>query len=272
MSLESPLFHSSIELFCHAIEHVNSGNELDRKLVILHLANSVELILKDLVLDNGLSIYKTPKETITVLGAISKIKNELSLELQHLNKIELLIDERNGLQHRFGYPNEVSTFYYMNETFEFMACLLNDFYGEDFGDILEQFCDKSILDEYIDSKKGEDTDISQIMKVARINPVSALLMADLKVEELVRNFMIDNSLSSGTNMPRYNIRILSKQIDIPNEIIDVLIQLNRAKNRVSHGKMDYDGDDLSSTVEAIKKFRNYLSSYEFNKDLSNEIE
>lgn len=46
----SPLFQSSLELFTHAISHFNSRKELDRKLVILHMANAIELILKDIIL------------------------------------------------------------------------------------------------------------------------------------------------------------------------------------------------------------------------------
>ena len=64
MAIESPLFQSAMELLGHSFSHFNSSKELDRKLVILHLANAVELVLKDLVLDSGESIYKGPKETI----------------------------------------------------------------------------------------------------------------------------------------------------------------------------------------------------------------
>lgn len=76
MAIESPLFQSSMELLGHSISHYNGKNELDRKLLILHLANAVELILKDLVLDAGKSIYKNAKETITIQGCLSELKNE----------------------------------------------------------------------------------------------------------------------------------------------------------------------------------------------------
>ena len=108
MAIESPLFQSAMELMGHSISHYNGKKELDRKLVILHLANAVELILKDLVLDAGVSIYKNPKETITIQGCISELKNK-NIDIPFMNKIELLIDERNALQHRFGSPNELTT-------------------------------------------------------------------------------------------------------------------------------------------------------------------
>ena len=97
MAIESPLFQSAMELLGHAISHYNGKKELDRKLLILHLANSVELVLKDLVLDSGQSIYKNAKETITIQGCLNVLK-EQKVSLPFLNKIELLIDERNALQ------------------------------------------------------------------------------------------------------------------------------------------------------------------------------
>ncbi|TWG78956.1 hypothetical protein L602_000800000250 [Cupriavidus gilardii J11] len=114
MAIESPLFQSSMELFGHAITHFNGTSELDRKLVILHLSNSVELLLKDMLLDSGESIYKNPKETITIHGCIELLGTK-KIAVPYLNKLELLIDERNALQHRFGSPNELTAIFYMND-------------------------------------------------------------------------------------------------------------------------------------------------------------
>jgi hypothetical protein len=54
----------------------------DRKFVILHLANAVELIFKDLMLDLGLSLYKNPKETVTIKGAIETLSKEKSIRIR----------------------------------------------------------------------------------------------------------------------------------------------------------------------------------------------
>ena len=86
MAIESPLFQSAMELLGHSISHYNGKKELDRKLLILHLANAVELILKDLVLDSGESIYKNAKETITIQGCLNALK-EKKIYLPYLNKI-----------------------------------------------------------------------------------------------------------------------------------------------------------------------------------------
>lgn len=84
MAIESPLFQSAMELLGHSISHYNGKKELDRKLVILHLANAIELILKDLVLDSEQSIYKNVKETITIQGCFTTLK-EKNIDIPFLN-------------------------------------------------------------------------------------------------------------------------------------------------------------------------------------------
>ncbi len=128
MAYESPLFQSSLELFSHSVEHFNWGTEKDRKFVILHLANSVELIFKDLLLDLGESIFKNPKETISITGAIEKLTKDKGVVIPHYNKLELLIDERNSLQHRYGFPNELTTIFYMDATYNFFKEFLKENY------------------------------------------------------------------------------------------------------------------------------------------------
>ncbi len=80
---------------CCTCTYFNGTAELDRKLLILHLANSVELILKDILLDVGESIYKekNPKETVTVGVYLETLKTK-GITVPYQNKIELLIDER----------------------------------------------------------------------------------------------------------------------------------------------------------------------------------
>ena len=78
-----------MELIGHSITHFNGTSELDRKLVILHLSNAVELLLKDMVLDGGDSIYKNPKETITIHGCVEAL-NTKKIVIPYINKLNYL--------------------------------------------------------------------------------------------------------------------------------------------------------------------------------------
>ena len=57
MEPKSPLFISSIELLAHSTELFRTDDEKKFKFIILHLANAVELILKDKLVSSGVTIY-----------------------------------------------------------------------------------------------------------------------------------------------------------------------------------------------------------------------
>jgi hypothetical protein len=105
MSDKSPLFVSASELLAHAIELYFEGTERKYKFVILHLANAIELILKDRIIDSGSSIYKSSSTTTISIWDAFTILDKAGVNTQERPIIELLIDDRNTIRHRFGFPN-----------------------------------------------------------------------------------------------------------------------------------------------------------------------
>jgi hypothetical protein len=76
VSDKSPLFVSAGELLAHAIELYCEGKDRKYKFVILHLANAIELILKDRIIDTGASIYKGSSTlTITIWDAFTALNH-----------------------------------------------------------------------------------------------------------------------------------------------------------------------------------------------------
>jgi hypothetical protein len=187
MAIESPLFQSSMELFGHSITHFNGTRELDRKLVILHLSNAVELLLKDMVLDSGESIYKNPKETITINSCIETLRSK-SLDIPYLNKLELLIDERNALQHRFGSPNELTTIFYMNLAKDFFKEVLTQHYGQNLEEVLPQFTEEKDLAALNIREPANDSELENLKKLGKVHPLGALLSAIAYLEKIILKF------------------------------------------------------------------------------------
>ena len=130
--MKSPLFISSIELLAHATELFGNKNDKKYKFIILHLANSVELILKDKLLNCGHSIYspKNQNLTLTIWDTFTALDSK-GISIPEKPIIELLVDDRNTIQHRFGFPNEESVFYYLSSTKDFFQRFLKDEYGID---------------------------------------------------------------------------------------------------------------------------------------------
>jgi hypothetical protein len=128
MSDKSPLFVSALELIAHATELFAQKNPKKYKFIVLHLANAVELILKDCVIDHGLSIYEKPGITINIWESIKKLQSK-EVDIPELPVIELIIDDRNTIQHRFGHPSAESTYFYIEQVVSFFQRFLHHHYN-----------------------------------------------------------------------------------------------------------------------------------------------
>jgi hypothetical protein len=62
-------------------------------------------MLKECVRARGKSIYKNPKETITIWGAYEILANELDVATPEKPDLELLHEERNNIQHKYANPS-----------------------------------------------------------------------------------------------------------------------------------------------------------------------
>jgi len=180
----SPLFHSSLDLLAHACEHYIGGQERDRRFVILHLANAVELLLKDRLLDLQISIYENPKLTKTITKVLSELeKQNVSIPKKHI--IELLIDERNTLQHRFGSPNTVMVKYYFDNCLQFFEEFMNAAFGLELREYLSNLLDENMIAYLYPSSEVSRDILLQARQVARIHPSSAIMTAWMELEKKV---------------------------------------------------------------------------------------
>lgn len=262
MALESPLFQSSMELLGHSIDHFVSLEELDRKLVILHLANAVELIFKDIMLDRGVSIYKGPKETVSIHGAIDSLKG-MNIPIPCLNKIELLIDERNALQHRYGSPNELTTIYYMDTVMEFFEIILLNIYNQKIEEILPQFTKDSIYASFKLRSPKNDTELERLNNLAKLHPLGAMLSAVAYLENTIQEFFTQLSEEDRIkyrkiiNMMDYRA-VEAFGVNIPIELRKDLENVRNKRNVVAHGRGEVKKEDVKKAVDTIEKFEKLL--------------
>lgn len=259
MAIESPLFQSAMELLGHSVTHFNGTSELDRKLVILHLSNAVELLLKDMVLDSGESIYKNPKETITIHGCIDVLAGK-KVTVPLLNKLELLIDERNALQHRFGSPNELTAIFYMNVATEFFRSVLKQHYNQDFDELLGQFADEKDLVALRMREPVNDSELENLKKLAKVHPLGALLSAIAYLEKAILKFgsqvgIVDRYLISTPISARY---LEVNGIELPNGLRERLENTRRLRNLAAHGRAEPTKEDVVSAIAVIEELERFL--------------
>jgi len=179
----SPLFHSALELLAHAIEHYAAGQDRDRKFMVLHLANAAELLLKDCMLDTERSIYKNPKETKSVYAVVEELE-EAGVCIPHKHFLEILIDERNNIQHRFGSQSEIMAKWYMENMMRFFEAFMSDRFGVDLQEYLVGVVPKEAL-QYVYADVAEKEPLITARQIAKMHPSGAVLSAWIEVERKV---------------------------------------------------------------------------------------
>lgn len=263
MAIESPLFQSAMELLGHSISHYNGNKELDRKLVILHLANAIELILKDLLLDLGESIYKNPKETITVHACLSELK-KYNIDIPFHNKIELLIDERNALQHRFGSPNELTSIFYMNIAQDFFKDILKRHYDQEYDEVISQFTEEQDLAAYNLSTPSDNQELEKLQELSKIHPLGALLSAWSYFEKMIEAFMTQSGLDFGPRLPIImqltRGRFEQYGIILPDRLISKIQEIRHLRNRSAHGRSEPTKEEVAETIATIEELERFLES------------
>lgn len=232
MSDKSPLFVSALELLAHATELYASGHSKKYKFVILHLANSIELVLKDCLIDHNISIYKNLKETITIWGAFDEL-DKLKIAIPEKAVIELLIDDRNTIQHRFGFPNAESVFYYLEQVVIFFKRFLDEQYKVKLAEALSPHLSKENL--ALIGLVQDDT--SHLRKLFQLSPEAAVQQAYAMIELKLRD-LVQVEKSKNTNRPvlaNESIKILVEQGKVTPEIYKAFDRFRYVRNLSAHG-------------------------------------
>ncbi len=116
----SPLLRSAFEVLNHGLWHFfRSNTAKDMKFALMHVDQAVELMLKECVRSNRRSIYKNPKETITIWGAYD-ILEELHIAIPEKPDLELLHEERNNIQHKSANPSSDDAAFHIEKAMGFI--------------------------------------------------------------------------------------------------------------------------------------------------------
>lgn len=122
----SPLLRSALEVLEHGLWHFfRSDTVADMKFAILHVDQAVELVMKEKVRAAGRSIYKNPKETISIFGAYDLLA-ELKCSIPEKANLELLHEERNNIQHKYSNPSPEDAAFHISNAVQFLKRFLKD--------------------------------------------------------------------------------------------------------------------------------------------------
>ncbi|SMC71324.1 hypothetical protein SAMN05660703_2347 [Cellulophaga tyrosinoxydans] len=254
--MKSPLYVSAIELLAHATELYGEKNDRKFKFVILHLANSVELILKDKLLVEGKSIYSTKNQNLTI-GIWESFKGlaDLGIKIPEKPIIELLVDDRNTLQHRFGFPNEEAVYFYLTGTKDFFHRFLKDEYNSSLREELEVYLSKDNL-ELLGISKSE---LDHIKKLKDVSVEMAILQISGDIEKI--GFDIIKPFRETKNTKDINIR---RKLSMPMMYsMNVLLRILNETNELT----EEEYIDLKSKYHQFRDYRNQISHGRLKKSV-----
>lgn len=259
MSEKSPLFNSAVELLAHSIELFTQGKERKYKFIILHLANAIELICKDRLIDKGISIYeRNSNRTLPIWTVFSELE-KVNIIIPERPVIELLVDDRNTIQHRFGFPDTATVFYYLEQVITFFKRFFSDEYGVDIAEVMKLYATESDLILFGLAEKPKKKDIDESLdELFELSPQSAIVRAFNLVES--KFLQLVPELANANNKP---FRPLWQSPFFPRLLDDLVIKgfltketafnfalLREARNRSAH----HTGiSDLLSTKESLIK-------------------
>jgi hypothetical protein len=133
----SPLVRSAFEVLEHGLYHfLRSDTTTDMKFALLHIDQSIELLLKERVRQSGNSIYKNPKETISIWGAYEILENKVGCRFPEKPNLELLHEERNNIQHKYSNPNADDAAFHIEHAMKFIERFTRDELGLVLADFL----------------------------------------------------------------------------------------------------------------------------------------
>lgn len=270
MSDSSPLFISAAELLIHSVELFKQVDERKYKFIILHLANAVELILQDRLIDAGKSIYESTKPvTISIWKALDTL-DKLRIKIPERPVIDLLIEDQNTIQHRLGYPELKTVYSYLDTVIAFFKRFFREEYGVELAEILQEMKVPQGDLQLFGVLEGQRNESVFLEKLFELSPESAILQAfkfiESKFSEL--SFIQEGYLELKTRKPvllapqrnpdfeqlldglvegKFLSRKLVKQLDV----------LQAARNyAVYHAA---SGDDAPDWAEALAIAKNILA-------------
>jgi hypothetical protein len=258
MSEKSPLFISALELLAHSVELLQQKNDKKNKFIILHLANCIELLLKDILVDLGESIFdKGGNKTIQIWTAVDRLASK-NVTIPKKPILEMLIDDRNAIQHKFGYPDNETVVYYFDIVVSVFQLVLKESYGIEFKEVIKEYVNKEGLEFLGLTPLGE---LDKIKSIEVIDPASALAAVYGLFEKTVYKLLGYDEINQQHRMLWHHsifyrlLKCIPKDFLGENRAKDIFDEIRKLRGMAIH-RQHYDNVTMKKEMhEGIIKIR-----------------
>lgn len=191
-----------------------------------------------------------------------------------MNKIELLIDERNALQHRFGSPNELTAIFYMNIAIDFFKEVLREHYDQDFDEVISQFVEENDLLAFQMRNPQNDSELENLRNLAKVHSLGALLAAMTYLEKKTIEFGESVGLEQELRRrPPWHIMSPSYLdrfgVVIPDDLARKMHETRKLRNMAAHGRGEPTREDVDNAIKSIEEFEHIIAAINTEEIKSN---
>lgn len=177
MSDRSPLFINAAESLLHAVELFRQVDERKYTFIVGHLADAVELVLQDRLIDAGESIYESGKATKLNIWKVLDVLRKLRIQLPERPAIEFLLEDRQTIHYRPGRPELKTVYYYLDTVAAFFTRFVREEYGVFLPDVLRELGIAEIDLQLMGVLEGQGNELTFLETLFTLSPASAVLQA-----------------------------------------------------------------------------------------------
>jgi uncharacterized protein YutE (UPF0331/DUF86 family) len=265
MAQTSPILRFALEVFHHALENYASGSPRHHKVAVMGLAQSIELTTKATLVENNIPIFEKSGRTINTHDALANLARLWGSDRvdQHA-RIELLVDERNAIQHRYGNVDDVSLDYHMETAFEFLRTTLEREFDTSLDGWVHDNVDSAIWTKIRFVAKPEPTaeEPSGALvpdRSATLDFIDGFSRFERAIRWRLSDFLPEGQRYDGSTLD-FAIKALSNAGAPPHELIQRLPIVYKLRNRTIHGDQTPDVTDVDAALRTLDEVLNALAT------------
>jgi uncharacterized protein YutE (UPF0331/DUF86 family) len=226
----------------------------------------VELAVKAALVEKNVSIYEKNNRTLNTHDALQQLAKVWGIErIDGQSRLELLLDERNAIQHRYGAVDDITLDYHMQTAFDILKEILTREFDTDLGDWIRDNLDKQVWARV--RFVAEEDEAEQVPSDAIIEKRSATLDLVDGFSRYERNVrQIFSEVSGKSEFIGSTLDVVLKTLSNAHssaslkKLIKDVPSAYKLRNRVIHGAADAEASDVKRALEILDKVVESLRS------------
>ena len=191
------------------------------------------------------------------MGKYKKIQGK-DIDIPELPVIELLIDDRNTIQHRFGHPTAESTYYYIEQVVSFFKRFLHHHYHTNLAEALKSH----LSDEHLKLLGLVKDEFSILDQLASVSIEASVLRASNSISHKLSNILrssVPDELARFTNPPWQRKSRIALLEDLrqkgffQRDMAEAYNYLQEARNYAAHNPVDASDINWQEAFDTAKE-------------------